>query len=114
MKEAFKNDLKLEIVVPEDGTIYTPSVVILNRYAPKPELAKAFADFVASDEGQLLIAKAFPRPIRYVAGNLTVPAEIKARWLPDDACAGKLQTVTDWDKFNMADFVQKWTREVAP
>lgn len=114
LMEAFGKAMRLQIVVPEDGTMYTPSVVILNRYAPKPELARAFADFVTSDEGQLLIAKAFPRPIRYIAGNLTVPADIKARWLPDDAYAGKIRNIMDWDKFNMQDFVQRWTSEVAP
>jgi putative spermidine/putrescine transport system substrate-binding protein len=114
VREAFKNDLKLEIVVPEDGTMYTPSVLVLNRYAPKPDLARAFADFVASDEGQLLIAKAFPRPIRHVAGNLAVPADIRSRWLPDDAYAGKLRGVTDASRFDMADFVQKWSSQVAP
>lgn len=114
LREALARQLKLEIVVPEDGTMYTPSVLVLNRYAPKPELARAFADFVASDEGQLLIARAFPRPIRYVAGTLAVPPEVKARWLPDEAYAGRLRDVRDWDRFSMQDFVQRWTREVAP
>jgi putative spermidine/putrescine transport system substrate-binding protein len=114
LREALKKDVALEIVVPTDGTMYTPSVLILNRYAPKPELAKAFADFVASDEGQLRIARAFPRPIRYIAGNLAVPADVKARWLPDDAYAGRLKDVRDWDRFSMQDFVSRWSAEIAP
>jgi putative spermidine/putrescine transport system substrate-binding protein len=114
LMEAFGKQMGLRIVVPEDGTMYTPAVVILNRYAPKPELARAFADFVTSDEGQLLVAKAFPRPIRYIAGTLTVPADIKARWLPDDAYTGKIKPITDWDNFTMQDFVRRWTSEVAP
>jgi putative spermidine/putrescine transport system substrate-binding protein len=114
LKDTLKSEVNLQIVVPQDGTMYTPSVVIVNRYAPKPELARAFADFVASDEGQILIARAYPRPIRYIAGNLTVPADVKARWLPDDAYTGRVKDVHDWDRFNMADFVKLWTSEVAP
>lgn len=114
LRERFKNELKLEIVVPEDGTIYAPSVVILNRHAPRPELARAFADFVTSDEGQLLVAQAFPRPIRYIAGTLSVPAEVKARWLPEEQYAGRAKMMPDWDQFSEADFIERWTKEVAP
>ncbi|HZS32800.1 MAG TPA: extracellular solute-binding protein [Methylomirabilota bacterium] len=114
LRDALQKEVRLEIVVPADGTMYTPSVLILNRYAPKPELAKAFADFVASDEGQLLIARAYPRPIRYIAGNLAVPADVKARWLPDDQYAGRIRNVSDWDRFSMPEFVRLWTTEVAP
>jgi len=114
LRNALKAELKLEIVVPEDGTMYTPSVVILNRWAPNQDLAKALADFITSDEGQLLVAKGLARPIRYLAGNLQVPDDIKANWLPDDAYKGKVKIAKDWDKFSQADFVDLWTKEVAP
>jgi putative spermidine/putrescine transport system substrate-binding protein len=114
LRDALQKEVRLEIVVPADGTMYTPSVLILNRYAPKPELARAFADFVASDEGQLLIARAYPRPIRHIAGNLAVPADVKARWLPEDLYQGRLKAAGDWDRFNMQEFVRLWTSEVAP
>lgn len=83
-------------------------------YAGVPTFLVNPAVVIPSDEGQLLIAKAFPRPIRYVAGNLAVPADIRSRWLPDDADAGKLRGVTDASHFDMADSVQKWSSEVAP
>ncbi len=114
LRDTLKKEVPLEIVVPSDGTIYTPSVLVLNKYAPKPELAKAFADFVTSDEGQLLVAKAFPRPIRYVAGNLAVPTDIRSLWLPDSVYRTRVRTVFEWNKFSMTNFVEKWTKEVAP
>lgn len=114
LRERLKAEMKLEIVVPKDGTIYAPSVVILNRYAPRPELARAFADFVISDEGQFVLANAFPRPIRYIAGNLAVPADVKARWLPDELYTGRVRSMPDWDQFSETDFIGRWTKEVAP
>jgi putative spermidine/putrescine transport system substrate-binding protein len=114
LREALKNELRLEIVVPSDGTIYAPSVLVLNRYAPDQALARAFADFVTSDEGQLLVARAYPRPIRYVAGNLKVPDDIRARWLPGSAYGTRVRKVFEWEKFSIATFVEKWAKEVAP
>lgn len=113
-RENYKKELKIEIVVPTDGTIYSPSVVILNPWAPRPELARAFADFVTSDEGQLLVAKVMTRPMSYFAGKLNVPAEIKKNWLPDSAYKDRVRTITDWDKFSQKDFIDKWTKEVSP
>jgi len=114
LRQTLKNDVPLEVVVPSDGTIYTPSVLVLNKYAPNPGLARAFADFVTSDEGQLLVAKAFPRPMRYVAGNLSVPADIRSLWLPDSVYRMRVRTVFEWNKFSMTTFVEKWTKQVAP
>ncbi len=114
LRDKFAKDLKLEVIVPQDGTIYTPSVLILNRFAPDEKLARAFADFVTSDEGQILLASAYPRPIRYIAGNLTVPADVKARWLPDSAYEGRVKQDFNWSAFSMDSFAQKWAKEAAP
>ncbi len=114
LRDALRRELNLEIIVPRDGTIYSPSVLVLNRYAPDQTLARTFADFVTSDEGQLLVARAYPRPIRYVAGNLTVPADVRARWLSDSAYQGRILKVEEWGKFSIDAFVEKWTKEVAP
>lgn len=113
-RENFKKEVKMEIVVPADGTIYSPSVVILNKWAPKPDLARTFSDFVTSDEGQLLIAKVMTRPILYQAGKLNVPADIRKSWLPDEDYKGRVKTITDWTKFSQQNFIDKWTKEVSP
>ncbi len=114
LRNAVKADIALDIIVPDDGTLYTPSAIVINRWAPNPDLARKFADFVTSDEGQLLVAKGLARPIRYLAGNLAVPEEIKANWLPDSAYEGKVKVVQDWSAFNQDEFVKLWTTEVSP
>ncbi len=114
LRNRVKEDIALDIIVPDDGSLYTPSAIVINRWAPNPDLARKFADFVTSDEGQLLVAKGLARPIRYLAGNLAVPDEVKAGWLPDEAYKGKSKIIDDWSAFNQAEFVNLWTTEVSP
>ncbi|HSB70881.1 MAG TPA: extracellular solute-binding protein [Candidatus Methylomirabilis sp.] len=111
-KERFKKELDLEIVMPTDGSLYTPSVVVLNRYAPDAALAQAFANFLASDKGQLILARTLTRPIRSIAGNLEVSADIRSRWLPEDLYKGRVRTIQNWDGFSVDEIRDRWTNEV--
>jgi putative spermidine/putrescine transport system substrate-binding protein len=111
-RERFKKELDLEIVIPSDGSLYTPSVIVLNRYTPDAALAQAFADFVLSDRGQLVLARSLARPIRAIAGNLDVPAEVRARWLPEEWYRTRVKTVPQWDAFSLDEIRERWTNEV--
>src|SRR5262249_45360212 len=84
-KSQFAKDAKVEIFAPPEGSPYAPSALMLNKYTPSPNRAKLFADYLLSDEGQPLLAKFGARPIRFVAGNLTLKPEDKKAWLPDSA-----------------------------
>jgi putative spermidine/putrescine transport system substrate-binding protein len=80
--------IDVQTVIPADGSIYAPSALMLNGYnTAKMDLAKAFSEWVLTDEGQEIFAKFGARPIRYVLGDLTLPDEAKALWLPDDQYA---------------------------
>jgi len=111
-KERFKKELDLEVVMPSDGSAYTPSVVLLNRFAPDPDLAKAFADFLLSDRGQLVLARSLTRPIRFIAGNLEVPADIRAHWLPEELYRSRVRTIQNWEGFSVDEIRERWTNEV--
>lgn len=74
-----------EVVIPSDGSIYAPSALIINRYdEAHMDVAKMFTEWVLSDEGQTVFAEFGARPIRYVLGDLELPGEVKAKWLPDE------------------------------
>lgn len=74
-----------EVVIPEDGSIYAASALMLNRYdVAHMDAAKLFTEWVLSDEGQAVFAKFGARPIRAVIGDLELPAEATAKWLPDE------------------------------
>ena len=111
-RERFKKELDLEIVIPADGSRYTPSVVVLNGFTPDPALAKAFADFLLTDRGQMILARSMARPIRAIAGSLDVPADVRARWLPEDWYKTRVKTVPSWDAFSLDEIRERWTNEV--
>lgn len=72
---------ELTVVIPGDGSLVMPYVAVINKYAPHPIAARALNDFLFSDEGQIMYAKGFARPIR----NVKLPPEVAARMLPTSA-----------------------------
>jgi putative spermidine/putrescine transport system substrate-binding protein len=103
--------LDLRIVLPKEGSIFAPSALIINKYAPHPKLARAFLDFVMSDEGQLIFAKGYAYPIRAVEGNLVIPKEIQGKMLPASfyVNCGKPK---EWDKVSPEEIASRWSSEV--
>jgi putative spermidine/putrescine transport system substrate-binding protein len=80
--------IKVQTVIPGDGSIYAPSALMLNRYnVGTMDLQKMFSEWVLSDDGQRIFAEFGARPIRYVLGDLELPDDAKAKWLPDDQYA---------------------------
>ncbi|MDR1508727.1 MAG: extracellular solute-binding protein, partial [Synergistaceae bacterium] len=110
-KKNFASEVNLEVVFPREGSIYGPGALMLNKYAPHPELARAFADFVSSEEGQLEFAKGGAIPIRYVAGNLEIPDNIKANMLPD-SFYGNCGKPDDWAAASPEIVAGRWEKEV--
>ncbi len=113
-RERFKKELELEIVIPADGSLYTPSVIVLNRFTPDPAVAQAFADFLLSDRGQLILARSMARPIRAIGGSLDLPADVRGHWLPEEWYKTRVRTVPSWDGFSLDEIRDRWTNEVLP
>jgi putative spermidine/putrescine transport system substrate-binding protein len=68
----------LETVVPSDGRIAGVYVQAISAYAPHPNAAKLWMEYLYSDEGQILWAQGFCHPIRFEAMSSagTIPQEI--------------------------------------
>jgi putative spermidine/putrescine transport system substrate-binding protein len=79
----YKDGANAVFVIPTEGTVAVPYVMSLVKGAPHAENGKKVLDFVLSDEGQALWAKAFLRPVRSAA----MPADAKAKFLPDSEYA---------------------------
>jgi putative spermidine/putrescine transport system substrate-binding protein len=74
----------IEVVVPKSGRFAGVYVQAISAYAPHPNAAKLWMEFLYSDEGQNIWLKGYCHPIRYadlVARN-AVPADQLAK-LPD-------------------------------
>jgi putative spermidine/putrescine transport system substrate-binding protein len=73
----------LETVVPAEGRLAGVYVQAISAYAPHPNAAKLWMEYLYSDEGQLGWASGFCHPIRFEAMTAagTIPAEV-AEQLP--------------------------------
>ncbi|HQQ68930.1 MAG TPA: ABC transporter substrate-binding protein [Alicycliphilus sp.] len=74
----YKDGANVQFVIPNEGTVVVPYVMSLVNKAPHPAEAKKVLDFVLSDEGQAIWAKAYLRPVRASA----MPKEVQAQFLP--------------------------------
>jgi putative spermidine/putrescine transport system substrate-binding protein len=74
----------IEVVVPASGRFAGVYVQAISAYAPHPNAAKLWMEFLYSDEGQNLWLNGYCHPIRYqdLVDNDKVPAEQLAQ-LPD-------------------------------
>ena len=110
-RDRLKGQVPLEVVVPSEGVFFMPGALMINQWAPHPNLARLFADFVLSDEGQRLFAKGYAHPIRVVAGNLTLPADLNPKPITQ-LTGGKY--VRDWNAASvlLRDVAKRWAQEV--
>jgi putative spermidine/putrescine transport system substrate-binding protein len=107
--EIKKKGVNVTVQVPTDGGVWAPSALMPNKFSDKPDLAKAILDFNLTDRGQLVYAEFGARPVRFVTGDLEVPAEYRRNWLPDSQYQ-KMGTVESWpDPGELAD---RWENEV--
>ncbi len=75
---------KIEVVVPKSGRFAGVYVQAISKYAPHPNAAKLWMEYLYSDEGQNIWLKGYCHPIRYedLTKNNKVPADQLAK-LPD-------------------------------
>ncbi len=87
-RDALAGNPELEIVVPKTGVIAGPYAGAISAYAPHPNAAHLWWEFVMSDEGQLLYLKGYAYPIRYndMAARGVIPADLAAKLPPAEGC----------------------------
>ncbi len=107
-KAKYNDNAPVEVVIPQEGTIKVPYIVSLVKNAPHEQEGKEYIDFILSDEGQVLFANGFVRPIR----DIDIPKETEEKFLP----AEDYERAKDVDISKMneveADFINRWKAEV--
>lgn len=84
----YKQDLKgnpdIQVVVPASGVFCGVYVQAISKYAPHPNAAKLWMEYLYSDEGQLVWLSGFGHPIRYnaMAKAGKIPADLAANLPP--------------------------------
>jgi putative spermidine/putrescine transport system substrate-binding protein len=92
IRDALNGVAPIEVVIPSDGTTSAPYVSLLNTYGAHKDAAKLLQEYVLSDEGQVLQAKKYARPIR---DSVVLPDDIAAAFPPAEAYAS-VKPVQDW------------------
>jgi len=82
--DSFAGNPKAELVVPATGRFAGVYVQGISAYAPHPNAAKLWMEFLYSDEGQLIWMKGYCHPIREqdMKSRGVIPADLAAK-LPD-------------------------------
>jgi putative spermidine/putrescine transport system substrate-binding protein len=93
----------LSVVIPSDGSLAGPYISIVNKTAPHPFAARAWIEYIFSDEGQLFYLKGYAHPARYqkLAAAGKVPADLAAK-LPSADQYTNVKFVTDITKLTAA------------
>jgi len=78
----------IQVVIPEDGRYAGVYVQGISAYAPHPNAAKLWMEYLYSDEGQTLWLQGYCNPIRYedMLSRDVIPADLAAA-LPDSTGA---------------------------
>jgi putative spermidine/putrescine transport system substrate-binding protein len=85
--ESFAGHPKTEFVIPANGRFAEKFVLAISAYAPHPNAAKLWMEFLYSDEGQLFWMKGYCRPIREI--------DMRARGVVPEDLLAKLPDVSD-------------------
>lgn len=110
-KDTFAGNPEITVTVPSEAVVAGVYVQAISAYAPHPNAAKLWMEFLYSDEGQLLWLKGYVHPIRYndLAARGVIPADLAAKLPPaelytkaifptlDDQTLIKEYIVANWD-----------------
>ena len=80
-RDALKGNPKVDIIVPKTGVVAGVYVQGISAYAPHPNAAKLWEEYLFSDEGQLAWLDGYCHPIRFatLAAEKKIPAALLAK-----------------------------------
>ena len=83
-RDTLKGNPNVQVVVPKTGVVAGVYIQAISAYAPHPNAAKLWMEYLYSDEGQLGWLAGYCHPIRFndLVANGKVPAEMLAKLPP--------------------------------
>ncbi len=111
-RDTLKGNPKVDVVVPKSGVVAGVYVQAISAFAPHPNAAKLWMEYLYSDEGQLGWLKGYCHPVRFndLVNAKKVPADLLSALPPaenyakatfptlDQQNAGKKAITEGWDK----------------
>lgn len=100
----------VEVVVPKTGVLAGVYVQAISAYAPHPNAAKLWMEWLYSDEGQLLWLKGFCHPIRFndLAASGKIPQELMDALPPPAAYEAAIFPTLDEQNALKPAITEKW------
>jgi putative spermidine/putrescine transport system substrate-binding protein len=77
-RDANVDQANIQVVYPRSGSIAGVYLCGINAYAPRPNAARLWMEFVYSDEGQMIWLEGYAKPVRFddMIANDVIPAEL--------------------------------------
>ena len=100
--------------MPKTGVVAGVYVQAISAYAPHPNAAKLWMEYLYSDEGQLGWLKGYCHPIRFNAMSKAgkIPAELLAKLPPAEAYATAVFPTLDQQNAAKAKITAEWDKAV--
>ena len=99
-----------EIVIPASGVLAGVYVQAISAYAPHPNAAKLWMEYLYSDEGQLTWLKGYCHPIRFndLAAKGKIPQDLLDKLPPADAYKAAVFPTLDDQNAASAEITKGW------
>ncbi|MGX5826685.1 ABC transporter substrate-binding protein [Mesorhizobium sp. 43Arga] len=88
-RDTLKGNPPVDVIVPKTGVVAGVYVQAISAFAPHPNAAKLWMEYLYSDEGQVGWLKGYCHPIRFndLAKNGKIPADVLAKLPPAESYA---------------------------
>jgi putative spermidine/putrescine transport system substrate-binding protein len=118
-RDTFAGNPTLQVVIPKTGVVAGVYIQAISAYAPHPNAARLWMEYLYSDEGQIIWLKGYGNPARYadLVKNKKIPADVAAKLPPapknvvfptiDEQAAAAKAIADGWDKIVGADIQKK-------
>lgn len=109
-RDSFQGNPAAEIVVPASGIVAGVYVQAISAYAPHPNAAKLWMEYLYSDEGQLGWLKGYCHPIRFndMAARGVIPQDLLDALPPAEAYAKAVFPTIDQQNAAKATITAQW------
>ena len=113
-RDTLKGNPKIDVVVPKNGVVAGVYVQAISAFAPHPNAAKLWIEYLYSDEGQLAWLKGYCHPIRFadLVVRQIVPADTLAALPPAESYAAATFPTLDAQKAASEVITKQWDATV--
>ena len=98
------------VIIPASGVVAGVYVQAISAYAPHPNAARLWMEFLYSDEGQVIWLKGYGHPVRYadLAARGVIPADVAAKMPPAASYAKAVFPTLDQQAANKKYIADNW------